>query len=97
MPVRNSLPKCHALGTCPYRIRSILHVRAVNILAIFREYRGPDAELGVRAVCRRFGGRAPGVQSVELGCGYGEVFAGLEDMGFVIRLEESCRHVDRKV
>jgi hypothetical protein len=88
MPLRNRLPERYALRTRSYGIRSILNVRAVNVLAIFGEDRGPDAELGVRAVGCSFRGRAAGVHGVELGCGYGVGLAGLGDVGFVGGLEE---------
>jgi hypothetical protein len=84
MPLRNRLPKRYTLRTRPYRVRRILNIRTIDILAVFRDYRGPNAELGVRAVCGSFGGRAAGVQSVELGGAQGIGFAGLGDVGFVV-------------
>ena len=84
MPLRNRLPKRYTLRTRSYRIRRILNVRAIDILAIFREYRGPDAELGVRAVGCGFRSEAAGVQGVELGCGYGICFACLGNVRFVV-------------
>lgn len=94
MSLRNSFPKRYTLRTRPNWICTILHVRAVNMLAIFGEYRSPDAELGVRAVCCGFRGRAAGVQGVELGCRYGVGFAGAGDVGFIIGLENVGRHVE---
>ena len=84
MPLRNRFPKCHTLGTRSYRIRRILDIRAVDILAIFREYRGADAEEGVRAVGGGFRSKAAGVQGVELGCGYRICFADLGNVGFIV-------------
>jgi hypothetical protein len=96
MPLRNRLPECYALCTHPYGIRNILDIRAVDILAIFGEDRGPDAELGVRAVGCGFRGRAAGVQGVELSCGYGVGLAGLGDVRFIGGLKKGCRHIERK-
>ena len=84
MPLRNSLPERHTLRTRSYWIRRILNVSTIDILAIFREYRGPDAEFGVRAVGCGFRSEAAGVQGVKLGCGYGIDLAGLGNVGFVI-------------
>jgi hypothetical protein len=96
MPLCNSLPECYPLRTRSHRVRSILHVRAVNVLTVFGEYRGSNAELRVGAVRGSFGGRAAGVQSVELSCGYGIGFASLGDMSFVIGLENGSRHIGRR-
>jgi hypothetical protein len=89
MPVRNRLPKRHSFRTRPYWVRCILNIRAVDILAIFSENRGSDAELGVRAVGCGFRVAAAGVQGVELGGGYGVCLTGLENVRFVGGLEDS--------
>jgi hypothetical protein len=70
MPFRNRLPKRHTLRTRPYRIRSILYIRAVDIFVIVGEDRSPDTELRVGAVRGGFGGDGAGVEGFELKGGY---------------------------
>lgn len=89
MPVRNRLSKRHSFRTCSYGVRRILDIRAVDILAIFSENRGSNAELGVRAVGCSFRVPAAGVQSVELAGGYGVCLAGLGNVRFIGGLEDS--------
>lgn len=88
MSLRDSLPERHALRTRPYRIRSILDVRTIDVLVVVCEDRSSDAELGVRTVSCGFGGGATSVEGVELGAGYIVGLAGFGDMGFVAGEEE---------
>jgi hypothetical protein len=83
MPLRNRLPKRNPLRTRPYRVASILYIRAIDELSIFRQDRSTNAETRIRAVSGGFGGGAACVQGRELGGGYGVRGAGLRDVVIV--------------
>ena len=78
LPLRNRLAKRYTLRTRPNWVRRIFDVRTVHKLAIPRKYSRPDAELRIRAIRRRFGGRTTLAQCAELG---GSYLVGLADLG----------------
>jgi hypothetical protein len=86
MTLRNSLPKRYPLRTRPYRIRSILDVRSINIFVVVREDRCADAELRVGTISRCFGRDATGMKARELRRRYGIRFADFGYLGGIARL-----------